>query len=271
MNCSNTSLYSVKKNNGSDGNLDPNGSALYSNQCMWLSIIDYLNNIQGQSFNLDEIRLIASSNNTRINGPKEQFDTDIHIKSLINVTNILDLQVHLYVTFRNKNNIMVISNEPNWIIGNRSSTNVVSIVSYGGHFELITSIGTRNLYQREISSQGSFVPNRDLALGTKITTVSSDQLEKIDAMLEISHNLDRVAMNLKQQIEKNKIDLDNLKESLEISDVTDEQFQITIITSFQEHQMFLEKILSDLTKEFDDIKNHSAHVEEELDKLIRKY
>jgi hypothetical protein len=64
--------FGVKKNNGSNGN------NRYSNQCMWLSILDYLNGVMRNNMNLDEIRAIGSRNNTRINNVREQFDTTLH-------------------------------------------------------------------------------------------------------------------------------------------------------------------------------------------------
>ena len=132
--------FTTQKNNGGDN------SGNYSNQCIWISIIDYLNGVLGNNINLDEIRAIGSTNNTRINSTREMFDTDFHNESLIQVASVFDLQIHLYVSFKDKSSgSLVISKEPNWIIGDYSSSNVVSIVSYGAHFELITSIGKRKL------------------------------------------------------------------------------------------------------------------------------
>lgn len=260
-------FFSTKKNNGSDN------SGNYSNQCMWISIIDYLNDVLENNINLDEIRAIGSSNNTRINGTREMFDTDMHIDSLLKITSIYDLQIHMYVSFKNKANKLVISNEPNWIIGDYSASNVVSIVSYGGHFELITSIGKRKLYRGFMSSYENFTPNRDLAIGKKIKTNSKKELDEIDNLLEMTINLNCVIINIEQSIKKNTTELNDLEKSFIFDEKKiaqlDEQTQIATISSLQEHKIFLETIISNYKNELDKIKETFNEVQKRLNKLIK--
>jgi len=54
-------FYCVIKNGGKDW------SGRYYNQCMLLSILDYLNGVINNNFNSDEIRAIGTRNNTVIN------------------------------------------------------------------------------------------------------------------------------------------------------------------------------------------------------------
>jgi hypothetical protein len=261
--------FGVKKNSGSDN------SGKYSNQCMWLSIIDYLNGVLGNNFNLDTIRAIGSNNNTKINNKTEEFDTEYHLKSLINVSNTFDLQIHLYIAFTDNTQQVVISNEPNWIIGNQSSQNVVSIVSYGSHFELITSIGDRQLYGGKIKDNNKFIPNRELALGIKINEVnklSQSQLSRIDELLEISVNLKRVVLDLEKELKSNQLRLSDLENSFILDEkninLSNEEAQIAIITSFQEYQIFLKKTISYTTKELNDMKKDLEIIEKEINLLV---
>lgn len=258
--------FGVKKNNGSDG------SGRYSNQCMWLSIIDYLNGVLGNNMNLDEIRAIGSRNNTRINDVGQQYDTDFHFQSLLNVIETFDLQIHFYVVTRDKDGNLTISNRPNMVVGEVSSSNVVSIVSYGSHFELITSIGDRQLYGGKINVSDKFLPNRDLALGKKINELNQAQLERIDELLEISVNYNRVVLDLKQNLELNQLRLDELENSFTMDEKninsSDEESQIAMISSFQEHQIFLKKIIGKIQTELDEMKRDMETVEKELDKLV---
>lgn len=261
-----TKLFLTKKNNGSDG------SSKYSNQCMWISIIDFLNGVLGNDFNLDVIRAIGSNNNTVINGPKKQFDTDTNLRALLNVASIFDLQIHMYVSFRNKSYELVISDEPNWIIGNYSASNVVSIVSYGGHFELITSIGSRTLYGGKIVDSSAFIPNRDLAIGKTTELMTQSQLKEIDDILSILSNYDCIILNLEQNIKKNNLELENLEKSFMIDELNinkdDEQIQIASVSSFQEYKMFLERIIDEFKKELEEIKSHYENYQRQLNILI---
>ena len=104
----------------------------------------------GNNLNLDEIRAIGSRNNTRINDVGEQYDTTLYYQSLLNVVETFNLQIHFYVMIRDGDGNSFISNRPNMIVGEISSSNVVSIVSFGSHFELITSIDDHQLYGGKI-------------------------------------------------------------------------------------------------------------------------
>ena len=256
-----TSLFNVISNNGSDGTPE------YSQQCMWLSIITFLA-VCGIEISLGDLRLIGSSNNTIINGPDEQFDTDHHLLALKNVAKYYNLQIHLYVS-NSRTNHRLISKDPNWIIGDHHTTSVVSIVSYGSHFELITSIGSKNLYSHEFESQSSFAPNRDLVLGRKIEQKSSEEMEEIDKLLEVSVHVHKEILDIKQQIEKTSNKLAEFESSFETIELTDVDLQTAIITSFQEHKMSLEKILADLNKHHNEMKIMLAEIERAISDMIQ--
>ncbi len=262
-----TKNFKTIKNNGGDttGN--------YSNQCMWISIINFLNQVLGNTLNLDTIREIASDNNTQINGTREMFDTDKHMASLLNITNTYDLQIHIYISFRNKAGNLVIPDEPNWIIGNNSAPNVVSIVSYGRHFELITSIGRRKLYRGVIKGiESDFKPNIELATGKKIKKdIKHEQLNEINDLLDTLSNLERIIVDIKQNIEKNDREIENLEQSFLYNQKKYSQeetdIQISLVSSFQEYKNILETTSKNLKEELESLKK--LHKDYEL--VLSKY
>jgi hypothetical protein len=258
---SNFEQFLVMENNGSLNNPG------FSNHCMWLAIICYLA-VCGIEISLSDIRLIGSGNGARINGPKEQFDTDQHLQALKNVADSYNLQIHLYVSDPRTNH-RVISKDPHWIIGNHHTSSVVSIVSYGSHFALITCIGSKNLYSHEFESQSMFVPNIELALGKQIEPKSPKDMEEIDNLLKVSVRVHKEISDITQQIEKTTNNLAEFESSLEPIELTDVDLQTVIVTSFQEHKMSLEKILADLNKNHNEMKSILVEIETAISNLIQ--
>lgn len=263
-----TSNFGVKKNNGS------NGSKMYSNQCMWLSILDYLNDVLGNNLSLEEIRTIGSRNNTTINNELEQFDTTLHYESLLNVIETFYLQIHFYVVFRDGEH-QFISDIPNMISGNLSSPNIVSIVSYGAHYELITFIKNKLLYGGKIKNNDIFIPDRDLALGKKINNenkLNIEQIKRIDDLIDICVNFNRVILYMEYDITIKKSKLMDFDKSFVTNnkniDLLDEETHVVIISSFQEHKIFLEKDINNAKSELDNIKSNYEIVKKELYELI---
>lgn len=256
--------FGVKRNNGS---IEGSG---YSNQCMWLSILDYLNGAMGHKFDLQEIRAIGSRNGTRINDVGEQFDSDLHYNSLLNVVETFDLQVHFYHTIRDRVGEISISSRPNIIVGKISSSNIVSIVSYGSHFELVTSINGKQLYNG-ITDSADFVPDRELALGRTINhldELTHEQLIRIDELLNISVYLGRIVLDLEQDFELNQTRLEEFENSFITNEInvssSSEEEQIALISSFQEHKMHLEKMISDTNDELIEMKKDLGVIDEQL-------
>ncbi len=279
-----TKTFKVKKNNGS------NGSSEYSNQCMWLSIIDFLNEVNHNTLTLPQIREIASSPSLNtpqgavINGKLQEFDTDRHMDALLNIVNTFDLQIHLYVSFRNNTGNLIISDEPDWIIGNSSAPNVVSIVSYGAHFELITSIGERKLYggvfeELEIDTSAKskdnsnnyadFKPNIELASGKKIKkSIKPTEIANINKLLDIMSYLEHTIVNIQQNKARNERELKNLEESF-IKDQKniinkDVELQVSLVASYQEYKKILNERIKEDEEELIKLKKIKKSNESEL-------
>lgn len=147
--------FTTIKNNGKS--VSKNSKIQFSNQCLWISIIDYLKNVHGNDVGLDTIRQCGSKNNTPINGINEQFDAELHIEALSNVASEYNLCIFMHKSTK-KDGRNVISVKAEWTIGDQYAPNIVAIVSHGehfethtigGHFELITSIGEKKLYEKD--------------------------------------------------------------------------------------------------------------------------
>lgn len=260
--------FGVVRNNGSVEGTE------YTNQCMWLSILYYLNTVMGFGIDLDELRSVGSRNGTRINGIKEQFDSELHRKSLLNVAETFDLQLHFYHGIEKKGKDgLFISNIPNGIVGPNSSSNIVLIVSRGNHFELVSSIDGVQLYRGRVTIDEDFVPDRELVLGRSINRLNemdNDQLSKIDELMKIGVHLGRIMSNLTQTLHINNSSLDELENSFDEENIRSlsEEEQIAMISSFQEHKMHLEKVKSDTEDMMIKIKRDMEVIDEQLDMLI---
>jgi hypothetical protein len=266
--------FKTKKNNGTDP--DPRArSGSYTNQCMWLSIRDYLNNILGNNFTLDEIRNIASNNNrTLINNKNEEFDTDLHMDGLNNIIRTFDLQIHIYISYK-KDGVLIINDEPSVIYGNPRSRNIVSIVSYGSHFELITLINDINIYNKELQSiSREFTPNRELIIGKqndKISKLTSENLIELDNLLDFSVQTNNVIFEIEQNIKKKEIEIKNHKNSF-IFDSTeniDENTRIGLIVSFQEYEIILKTHLSDYQQYLKEFKDDIDKITKKINMLLK--
>ena len=159
----------------------------YRNQCFWISIIDYFRYILDKTINIKEIREFGNNN---INTESSFTDVFEHEKGIRNVIKTLNIKYNkkiiiiLYEYNKNSNIITLstkIAFDQNEMIGDNiklkkykesSSYNIIYIISYGAHFELLLYIDEQMVYniEQEIdqSIQHSFKPNYDLALPLKL-------------------------------------------------------------------------------------------------------
>ena len=201
-----------------------------------------------------------------------------------NVIESYDLQIHFYRSFKNENkgvgkkqSQLIIGNEP-LIYGNIESTNIVSIVSYGSHFELITEIGLRKLYRGlyenigyvdNVDKIGDFVPKRDLIIGkksSKIDKLTKIQLSRIDELFEINNNLEKIVGDTQMQI--NLIDSQLIDLELIIGTKHDEYLkedeQDIIFVSYQEHKNKLSKLKKEFENELTEMTNEKIKYKRKL-------
>ncbi len=260
--------FGVKPNNGSDG------TNKYSNQCIWLCILEYLFFVLQIIITLTQIRQIAlSDGNTVINGEKEEFDTDLHIQALIIVAKKFNLRIYLYISRYDASQNIIISDEPNWIIGESSSHNIVSIVSYGAHFELITSIGERKLYGNKINENAQFIPNVNLAVGKKINYVDDKiVMNQIDQLLNNSSTTERFVAYSTHEMESTQLMIEDLQNELlkcnNNVNVVDVNFNNAIKESLQDRILYLTEIIEKLKKMISDAHNELCDIKAMIKILI---
>lgn len=262
--------FSVIRNNGS------NGTNRYSNQCFWISICQYLNKVLDNDINLEELRNIASPQNSNIpiNNETQEFDTTEYFSALQNIIETFSLQIHMYITYRDSSNQLVINNEPNYIVGELFNTNIISIVSYGSHFELITHIGSRQLYPN-IKESELFIPNKELALGKKMSYYknksSNNKNEKeIEELLDLNTLFNVNIATLQQSIKKYKNMISTLENEFykENKNDYDSELVISMIQSMEERKEFFKKEIEKFESELILVENNKNEIKKRLDELF---
>lgn len=267
--------FTVKNNDGSNGNIG------YSNQCMWLSILDFLNGVLGNNLTLEEIRNIASNNgNDLINGKLERFDDEKHIKALTTITELFDLQIHIYPLLSGINiqeNVEVISDDPISIVGNYSAPNIVSIVSYGDHFNLITSIEGRKLYQGKIKNIDNFIPNPKLALGINedISKLNKKEIKNLDELVNQSVNLERIKKDCFEELrninrELKELELTDPVKNQELRTTLGEETFKVVIESFNERKAILAQNKTECNRQLRKIRKSLEEIKKNIYNLISK-
>ena len=241
------------------GTIYANNGDHYSNQCFWISILDYLNFYGGfdNQLSIDDIRNIASNYGALIiNSTTEPFDYILHTPVAICLANHFGLRFEIYYCNRNRITPWISSNGAAYIFGNGNI--IVPIVAYGDHFELIIKssfIDLSVLYnnsEKKMTVQ-KFVPNASIAYAKtkKPTNISEDELEiVIHRIIENNQNIHR----LEQEIEKLK-EQKNFLDIVVIATNSMDQFkEITVLDDIIE---LYKKRISELLDE--KINLHSAY------------
>jgi len=202
-----------------DGRIDA-----YSQQCFWISIMNYLNYTLNQNISIRRIREIASYNNTNINKVDEPWDDFEHLQSAFNVADEFDLTIQIFLPDRLNGNIDI--RNPAINIG--SGSNLIRIVQFIDHFELITSVDN-NRTVISINEEGKL---QESAYETNVDVASYSLTKKLNGK-----KLDSILLNLLLEEHQKLLILQNRKKSLEnsivgyIFDITQIDEQIATIAS----------------------------------------
>ncbi len=106
----------------------------YSNACLWIAVLDYLKCCLGHSdLTLSELRLRFDPYGTI--GRWQEFDMGIHSQIFQQLADFYNLRLEFYPLRRDGS----ISQTPIQALGN--GRNIVPILSFGDHFELIVNTG----------------------------------------------------------------------------------------------------------------------------------
>jgi uncharacterized protein YukE len=225
-----------------------------TNQCLWISIIQYLNFVLGYNLDFKRIRQIAKNRELfQINGTQEMFDFEKHMEALRNVLSHFNLQIRIYFANMTEegNSFIDIRSQD---IGSPKSGNIVHIVSYGAHFELISQIGDEVLYQGALSQlekiNGSS-PKASIAIGKKESETERLTREEIgDDVLyhgAIEHSITLSSLSPKASIAIGK------KESKE-----------RLTREYLDELAQLELLQSKLSAESDELKKNIQDTEQEI-------
>ena len=257
-----TSTFSTISNSGRYGNR-------FTNQCMWLSILEYINNVLGNNITLEDLRELASSNGTAINDDNDEFDYMDHGHALQNVIEAFDLNLHIYLPIRNDNNDLVIVNSDYLLLGDELSPNIISIIAYGAHFELITQINERRLYNNIIIAN-EFKPNLNLAVGKNSINLTANNKIEIEHLLEESINLKHYIMDLQKNITNNTNELIIINNNKHYNKDTNDELMKGINNSINTYKdQLTNQIISD--KELlETIKLQNDEIKIALEMLLQK-
>lgn len=115
----------------------------YSNQCLWISLINYLN-LFGASLDIEQVRDLLKKSNQPMNREHEQFK-EFYVGALEFFANAFGIRI---VIFKEMSGIISIENSNCCMIFGKQINNdfTVFILNTPGHFELITHINGTNPY-----------------------------------------------------------------------------------------------------------------------------
>lgn len=112
----------------------------YENSCMWISIHDYLKKVLNIDITLEELRNQGDANQPR--DKKELFDSSIirYVEGINKISEIYNLVIKVYSRDpENPDNLILSDVYPFIEFGkiNNGNKNIVNIISFGYHFELL--------------------------------------------------------------------------------------------------------------------------------------
>ena len=274
--------FKVLKNDGSNNNIG------YSNQCIWLSILAYINNVlsrkkvpeytseQLANLTLPQLKAIASANGIfPINEQLKEFDDEYHHDALMNILKIFKIKLVIYPVFKlNGNGTTVLRNESREIINDDETTeNIVSVVSYGAHFELITEIRGKQLYKGIFADKSEdYIPVNELVLGTKGAKLSTlKEKSKIELLFEHCSLLGTEIENFETEnksIDKKLEEMDLIINSYPQQIAQYDTERKAIIESCQEYKKTLlnSKKINDTL--LDSIKKQKTDIESRMNNLL---
>tara|TARA_B100000674_G_scaffold484212_1_gene489284 strand:- start:430 stop:1536 length:1107 start_codon:yes stop_codon:yes gene_type:complete len=120
----------------------------YTNSCMWISILQYLNNVLNIDINIHELRDMGKMSRYENHSI---FDADIprHLEGLQNVANAFNLEIVCYnvdgdKTLYDRDNVVSLARVIKSVT-NANNLNTVYLATYGNHFQLITKCDYHNI------------------------------------------------------------------------------------------------------------------------------
>jgi len=194
--------YNKYKTINNDGN-----SGTMTNQCFWISIQQYLQKVLNKTYTIIDLKKIASMGIHSVNNDHDFFDTEKHFSALVNLANRFNMIINFYI---NDPTTQSISEHPSFTIIGANPVNMVNIVFYGAHFELIISFDGIHFFDGfDIKNAGSFEPKKDLVLGKKTDDYYNPVLDELTQLsVVLSTNIAAALVELDKE-KQNIVNLQN--------------------------------------------------------------
>ncbi len=236
------------------------------NQCLWISIRDYLRYCRNEEFSIIQIKEMAGL------GPESDYimadwDDMIFRQAIERIAEILNIRLEFYPVYLN-NNIV----DARHII-NELADEIVPIAFYGAHFEYIVS--GPNIRQCRMGPKMGSIDKKNIGAFKPDLTVINPQLDEstkdefISIYKEIQDNINRIEL-IKQNIDSNNIKKNDLKATGYKIVERVERLQYSGLDDVSK-----DVILQDYSKEFNILKNQrdrinadNQHLQSDIDKLI---
>jgi hypothetical protein len=176
------------KTKSNDGSVD---GTTFSNQCMLISIVDYLN--QNGILNNDSSKVTVSNlRNKFVNerkdniewGENEMFDKNKgHEQIIIDIANFYDLEINVYYANIIDGEYKYMPSGYKYTYGN--GRNKFIIIAYGGHFELLDDIGEDFIPKVYVEDKGEI----------KLKEISNNNDKINSIVIEIENNEKEIKKN----------------------------------------------------------------------------
>lgn len=190
------------------GKLNKNGSfPEFTNSCCFIAAHDKIHYLEQKSeINTHEIRILSQFPNESI-----FFDTKLHSDGFTRMTRILNVGFIFYQLIDNK---LVVTD-----VYNFESKNIVHILSWGAHFELIVTEQERN----ELMSSSEFrATQRVIEKYVVVKTAKEEEIDKIIKQIEFHRK--KVSVSDCVTSVKNQLSSVNSKLTSNKNDVSDVEF-----------------------------------------------
>jgi hypothetical protein len=199
-----------------------------TNQCFWISILNYLQRHGHETLTLKQLRTNAGLDSTTEN---IMFDTDIPIffDAANKIANFYKIQIEVYTVDHEG----IVINQRNNIPIDGNSTNIVPIAQFGlQHFELIDEAG--NDFIPAIPIDGKLTTTKDIILDDNTSNQLNDEIkENLNKITELTEQLNKFieeynnSSTTKGYIEKSST-IPNKQECLDVFNKEIEKTDLTI-------------------------------------------
>jgi hypothetical protein len=186
----------------------------YSNACLWISILDYLNKCLNKNLTLSFLREKFDKNKAFKDNQEFNLNNTLQVQVINNLCNSYDLQANIYYRNKNKDNSYYLGNVA-YSFGNNYNKHKVPIVAYGSHFELITSpslLKDCNLCKEETKEETKENTYNKLCTYYVPKIYKNQNQEYVQI-----NDLDEIDKNIATKIEQNDLKWQNLDEQLALS------------------------------------------------------